>query len=445
MSKVVPLFFDRLRNLAANIGTGRDKITSSHYHYEGLTDAQLMNAYRGNWLPRKLIDIPASDATRRWREWQGTKEQIDAIEEVERRFAIRKKLKKVLQLSRLKGGGAILIGDGSPNPLEPIDLDNFRGLKYVTLLSRADVNPGDFDFDPSSEFFRQPKFWQINTQDRGMLDVHPTRLCLFKGNEIPDDHMHAQNGWGDSVLDAVYSALMQADSTTANIASMIFEGKVDVIKIPGLMAQIGDEQYFNRLTTRLTSAMTLKGVNGALIMDKEEEYDQKRSEFANLHEIMDRFFQNVAGAADIPLTRLFGRSAGGLNATGESDLKNYYDMIQSIQETEITPTIWRLDEAIIREALGERPDNIFYNWRGLWQLNDKERSEVTKNIADAGTAMLGYLAPEVVGEAVSNALIENGIMPGLQNAMEKAGEAAFDVKEPVVQEPFGNGTRSSSR
>ena len=34
---------------------------------------------------------------------------------------------------------------------------------------------------------------------------------------------------------------------------------------------------------------------------------------------------DVAGAAsDHPVTKLFGRSPAGLNATGEADMQNYY-------------------------------------------------------------------------------------------------------------------------
>ena len=39
------------------------------------------------------------------------------------------------------------------------------------------------------------------------------------------------------------------------------------------------------------------------------------------------FLQVAAGAADIPVTRLLGQSPAGLSATGESDTRNYYDMI----------------------------------------------------------------------------------------------------------------------
>ena len=58
-----------------------------------------------------------------------------------------------------------------------------------------------------------------------------------------------------------------------------------------------------------------KGINGALLMDAEDTYDQKTASFATLPDIIDRFMQMVSAASGVPMTRLFGISAAGLNAT----------------------------------------------------------------------------------------------------------------------------------
>ncbi|WP_238174948.1 anti-CBASS protein Acb1 family protein, partial [Pseudomonas aeruginosa] len=77
---------DKLVNFVANLGTERDKAAGSFYAPVVLTDEQLHNAYRGAWFPRKVVDIPAKDATRRWRAWQASKAQIEKIEAEEKRL-----------------------------------------------------------------------------------------------------------------------------------------------------------------------------------------------------------------------------------------------------------------------------------------------------------------------------------------------------------------------
>ena len=180
-----------------------------------------------------------------------------------------------------------------------------------------------------------------------------------------------------------------------------------------------------------------KGNNGTLILDKDEEYEQKNYAFAGLPPIMNQFFQAVSGAADIPMTRLLGQSPGGLNSTGDGDLRNYYDSIGSMQTLEITPAMYRLDESLIRSALGNRPPEIFMSWRPLWRKSEKEIAEIGKITADTVVALhnTGLYLPEVLAKVGANSLVEDGVFPGMEAAMLEAGpviepdgddEAGFD-------------------
>ena len=73
-------FTDSLRNLVANLGTARDKASHSQYGVPVLSDFEATNAYRGSWLPRKIVDIPAMDATRNWRNWHAEADDVSALE-----------------------------------------------------------------------------------------------------------------------------------------------------------------------------------------------------------------------------------------------------------------------------------------------------------------------------------------------------------------------------
>lgn len=416
---------DRLQNLVAGLGTGRDKAASSFYAAPTLTDAQIMNAYRGAWLPRKIVDIPALDATRKWRSWQASAEQITAIEAEERRLGLRRKTQQALTMARLQGGSALLAGTGAPRPDEPLEVDAIGrgGLRYVTLLNRRALTAGPIEQDPDAEGYGRPTYYQIQN-GRGVVTVHPSRLAVFHGAPVPDPEISSDPGWGESVLLAIMEAIQHADSTSANVASLVFEAKVDVVRVENLMQNLAiDPKYEALMLQRFQLAATGKGINGMLVLDKNEEYDQKSASFATLPDIMDRFYQAVAGAADIPLTRLFGASPGGLNSTGDSDERLYYDRIQAHQELDIAPALSNLDEAMIRSALGERPKDVHYVWTPLRQKTEKEIADIGKVIADTvktlGDAKL--FSEDVLAKAGSNALIEAGALPGLESAIDEFG------------------------
>ena len=62
-------FVDTLTNLLSGMGTRSDKSAFTRFALRPLTRQQLEAAYRGDWISRKVVDIPAQDATREWREW----------------------------------------------------------------------------------------------------------------------------------------------------------------------------------------------------------------------------------------------------------------------------------------------------------------------------------------------------------------------------------------
>ena len=98
-----------------------------------------------------------------------------------------------------------------------------------------------------------------------------------------------------------------------------------------------------------------------------------------LKDLLDAFGKFLSAATDIPATRLLGTSASGLNATGEGDLKNYYDMIRSKQKSKYKPRLDYFDEIMVR-SLGLNPDEDYeYEFKSLFQMTPKEQSEVDMN------------------------------------------------------------------
>lgn len=438
---------DGLQSLVAGLGTDRDKAVTTGYVAPLLTDEQIINAYRGSWLARKIVDIPALDSCRRWRSWQASQDEIEAIEGEESRLALKAKTLEARTKARLFGGAAILIGTGDPDPLEPLDPGRIKkgGVRYLTVLTRRQLSAGEIELDPLSPLYGQPKFYQMVGATRH-VDIHPSRLVRFIGAPHPDDELSAglNRGWGESVLVAAMDAVRNADGTAANVASLVFEASVDVIRIPDFMGGLAGAEYEQRLLKRFGLAMTAKGINRALILDKEEEYEKKSPSFATLPDVMDRFMQLASGAADIPMTRLLGQSPAGMSATGESDLRNYYDRVSAGQELEMTPAMGVLDECLIRSALGSRPPQVHFIWSSLWQISDKERSEIGERTANtiAKLADTGLYPLEALAKAGANTLVEHSILPGLEEAIEEAGglpdyEAELEAQRAAEAEQRG--------
>ncbi|MGO4196857.1 phage portal protein [Rhizobium sp. YAF28] len=439
---------DSLRSMVAGLGDPfRDKMATASYGLQYIDDYQLAAIYKSNWLGRKIVDIPAMDAVRKGRDWQAEQDQIELIEAEEKRLGFWSKLLEVKVKARLWGGAALFIGTGEQDLMQPLNVEGTKkgGIKYLTVLSRRDVTAGPIEQNVLSEFYGRPAYYEV-TGNAAMVRIHPSRLAVFIGAPHGDNLLTfgVSEGWGDSIIEAVYSAMKNADATAANIASLVFEANVDVFRIPEFMNGLSDPDYKSRLLERFSLAATAKGINRALILDKEEEYERKTISFATLPDVMQSFLQMAAGAADIPVTRLLGQSPAGMSATGESDMNNYYDRVSSIQTLEVTPALYRLDECLIRSALGSRPDEVFYEWSPLKQMTEKEQAEIGKLNAETANilATTGIFTPVELRTVVTNQLVESSFYPGLDQAVaatDAKGEFDLggddDTDEPDDQQP----------
>ena len=421
---------DGLANALSGLNTERDKAAHSYYAEPTIDAMELVNAYRSSWMARKIVDIPALDSCRNWRAWQAKAEQIEAIEAEEKRLNLRGKVLDARKKARLFGGAAIYadFGDDADQPLN-VDRVAKGSLRFLTVFSPRQLVPGEIETDPMSEFYGMPKEFNVAGGATGQTKIHPSRLTVFYGAELPDrDITSSAFGWGDSVLVSVMSAVKHAESAAANINSLIYEANVDVVSIEGLAEILkqpgGEDKVRDLLKMNLDAKSNLR----ALVLDAKNTYARKAVSFASLPDLMDRFDQHAAGAADIPMTRFMGMSPGGLSSTGESDLRNYYDRVSAGQTLEMGPALTRLDEALVRSAIGVRDPAIHYDWNPLWQLGEKDKADIFKTKADAARAIAGNggtsepLMPiEVLSEALANELVEDGTLAGLEAAIGKFG------------------------
>lgn len=389
--------------MVGNLGNpDRDKAASLRYSQECLGDDQLIAAFDTNWIARKLVTLPAEDSLKKWRKWSGDGEQIW---KEEKRLGLEGKAREALMLARLFGGAAIYIGTDQDQS-EPLDPESISrgGIKYLTVLSRLELSIGDLEQDPDSEFYGSPKHYRLSrfrTENSNMLDeenIHPSRLIIYRG-DLQADKWTAfgpSRGWGQSVLTSTSEAIKNAGGTFANVASLVFEANIDVIRVPDLMDNISSDVYEQNLLKRFGLAAANKGINGTLILDSLEEYERRSTSFATLPEVMREFASHCAAAADIPATRFLNKSPDGLNSTGDSDTDNYHDKLGSMQKLDIGPAMNLFDECLIRSATGSRSEDIFYTWNPLKQMDEKEEAEIAEIVCKNLKAVydLDVFAPE---------------------------------------------------
>jgi phage-related protein (TIGR01555 family) len=421
--------FDTLKNVVTKLGVpGKSKSHAWVYDYCPIDQLSAESAYCSDWLARKIVDLLPKHATREWRTWQA--DQAEQIYAVEKEFQVRSKVREALVYDRLYGGGAILIGAQTANPEKPLRIDQVGkgGLKYLHVFHRWQLIDGDIITDLDSPDFGKPEFYNLVASegvdnDLTKVRIHRSRFVFFTsirypGNTVLNSGLFSR-GWGQSVYDHVMRAIIRAEAATENAAALMEEAKIDVISVPDLPGQLSTGQGQAKLITRFTLANQLKSSNSLLLLGGEEKFDRKQISFAGLPELMQTHLQISAGAADIPVVVLLGQSPAGLNATGESDTRMWYDTVKNFQGTDLQDTLSPLDEVLIRHALGRVPKGMEYEWDSLWQMSEAERADIAVKKA---TAIKTYVdtalfAPEELRPAVADMIIDDGFLPTLDQHM----------------------------
>lgn len=420
---------DGLRNIVANLGTDRDKAAHSHYYNTTIDDPQLVAMYRTSAIARNVVDLPAEDATREWREWQAEADQITAIEAEEKRLGLQGKTMQNLKRARLFGGAAIYIGTRDLDASKPLDPARIGkgGLQYLAVLNRSEITAGQIQRDPRLPNYGKPIKYTMNPANGTQVEIHPSRLVIATGEDVPDDRYSSDPGWGDSTLNATINAVRNLDATIANVASLVFEAKIDVFGIKGFTQGLisAGQEYETMALNRAALTARGKGINGSILMDADDTYDQKTASFATLPDIIDRFMQMVAAAAGVPMTRLFGIAAAGMNATGAGDEKVYFDRVRVMQTLDLDPAMEILNECIIRSALGNRPPELHWTWRPLFQQTAKDRADMGKVLVESVKMLydMDILPQEALADTIVNTLTESGAFPGLEGKVKEFYDA----------------------
>jgi phage-related protein (TIGR01555 family) len=183
--------------------------------------------------------------------------------------------------------------------------------------------------------YGMPKYYEVVSDARTIphARIHYTRCIRMDGVELPYWQRMAENYWGLSVIEPLFDRLIAFDSATQGAAQLVYRAHLRTLKVKQLREAIAFGGAAYQGIIEMVKQLRLYQANeGITLLDADDEFETHSYGFGGLSEVLIQFGQQLSGAAQIPLVRLFGQSPAGLNATGESDIRNYYDFINSMQE-----------------------------------------------------------------------------------------------------------------
>ena len=391
-------------NQLAYLGEASPMTEANDYQRNSISrDYELLTVlYRENWIAKRIIDTPCEDMTRSWYTISSAldQEKLDEIAELESKHSVKQEITNALRWARLYGGAAaVVVIKGHEDMLDqPLDYDDlmpgcFRGLIVVDRMSGLDPSV-ELEEDMDDLEFGYPKYYtvRLNNESGDVVKVHHSRLLMFRGRMLPITEEINESYWGASEFEHIYEELQKRNSTSANIAQLVFQANVGVLKMAdfGEVMGMGTEKQKQAIIDSIHEENRFRTSFGMMIMGSQDGYEQHPYSFSGLSEIYEAFMMDMAGAAEIPATKLYGRSPQGMNATGESDLKNYYEMLSQLQERNLRPAIEKLLPILCMSLWGKIPNDIKVVFEPLQVTTPGERAQIVSQVT--GTVIQAFTA-----------------------------------------------------
>lgn len=399
---------------------GKDKTLGSYFEAELVDQETALEIWRGDDLGGRLVELLPHDMTRQG--WDLNIEDDDTriaedVDAAAREFHVSENLYLGLCYGRALGGGGlfIIVDDGVRDLTVPLREDRIKSFLGLNLLTPRELIPYRWYGDPTKPNYGDVAIYHLMPLDAPpgsvVTDfpmVHESRIIRFNGTVTTKRARFARSvhlGWDDSIFTRIRQPLadFQAAMRATNILVQDFAPAVfKALRLAELLAAAKAKSTALNINDRL-SAMEFGSSNAKVkIIDEKEEYKRESVSVAGLPELLERLMLKLAGASSTPVSLLMGQAPSGLNATGDSDIRWWYDHVAAFQKKQAYKPLRRIYRAIMAAkdgpTNGKIPENWDINFRPLWQMTPAEIAKMRFDIANADNLYIQNqtLTPEEV-------------------------------------------------
>lgn len=323
------------------------------------------------------------------------------------RLHIKERLARALYNSRAKGGGALFLNvDDGQDTSTPLDLSKVKSVRDLVPLEPMELIPFSYNRDPFSsrygegELFYYQRLGGVDSTPR--LVVHHSRIVFFPGVVVSRRQTRERWGWGDSMLVRVWDDLRDFHQSYGASSLLVVDFSQAVMKIDKL-ADLLRSGKKDAIIARAQAMERTRSIARAILIDKDgESFERQTTQVAGLRDMVGLTDFKLSSSSRIPVTILMGQAPAGLNATGDSDIRNWYKDLESVREKSVRGPLEQVTQLVLNAAdgptLGIEPEHWEYEFPSIWTPTEKEKAEIKKLSAekDAIEISSGVLIPEEV-------------------------------------------------
>lgn len=342
--------------------------SNSNYTPITLNRVLLSYSYMTFGIIQTFIDQPVEDAFRGGLDLKSDElspEELKELGDALDKEGDLKAIKDTMKWAKLYGGAGLIINTDQ-DPTTPLDMD--------AISEDAPLKFIDAD--------RWELIWNFISGDRTDTpynyygqSIHKSRVVKIMGKDAPSYIRRRLQGWGMSELERTIRPLNSYVKNEDLIYQLLDEAKIDVWKIQGFNVNILNALGQGQTNDRLLIANMLKNFHRAIIMDKEDDYEQKQISFSGLADILNQNRIGIAAAVRMPMAKLFGLSAAGFNS-GEDDIENYNALIESEVRSKAREILREILPIRCQKLFGFVPESLDFEFKPLRVLSAVEEENI---------------------------------------------------------------------
>jgi len=442
---------DGWENEVTGQGTSRDKTSFNSFNAgRVLQEDELSALYHGNDVAQRMVDIVPDEMLREGFDVQLGDPGLD------QRFAdkieglgLDDKIANGIRWGRLFGGGGLLLGcDDGRSAAAPLVPEKAKALSYVYEFDRRYLWPLTWYNEAGNPKLGQPETYMVTSPSAyttmPVAIVHESRLILFGGSPTGLLERQMNFGWDLSVLQRATEVLGDFGMAWRAVALLLADGNQAVFKMAGLADAIaaGSSEV---LLKRYAEMDRARSIVRATVIDAgesaesggapPEEFERKVFPMTGIPETLQALMLRLASTVRIPVTILMGQSPAGMNATGESDFRWFYDQIKSDQKRKLTPRVRRLARIILatKEFAGSKAvETVTVKYPVLWSETPLAAAQTQQ--AKATTDKIRIDSGELLPEEVA---LQRGQPDGYERDIVLTPEGV-KVREAIVKGEYAS-------
>lgn len=328
-----------------------------------------------------MHNVFADEMTRNWIEVKSRKEgdhdpAIDEMELALEKYDIKRLMHEAVRQDSMFGVAHIFIDVGAMGDelSKPLFLDTRKitkgSLKAFRVIDPNWVYPALYNTRwPLRAGFYKPQAWFVMGDT-----VDESRFMDIVSRPVPDILKPSYNFGGLSLTQLMEDYVNDWRDAKKNVIKILRTLRMRALKTD-MEARLQEPSQFDK---RIKLFTQLQDNFGIWALDNDEDLLHQQTSLSELSSLLSNYQDQLCMPARITNLKLLGNAPAGLNASGDSELATWHETVSGYQDGEMRRPLENIFKIIQLSEFGAINDDIYFEFRPLDEISEKDRAEIAK-------------------------------------------------------------------